>query len=331
MNKKCVLCFIICSILLGQIYGNSFNLTEKPIFLPAGTDGSKGTEAQYVLFGDWPQTLKESDVTVEDSKTIINGWECYKGSDDHYYVKVTAAPYKDKDIYKFNDGTSVIKGNEYYFKFEPIKWCIINSNYQGHKLLLADKALINSCYYTSYGDRLIEEHNVLPNNYKYSTIRALLNSLDGSSYNVDDFTTTGFITKGFTKEAIELIKSVTVDNGDESTADSKNNFSKASDFASENTTDKIFILSAKESTSEDFGFIDYDQFDASKEIDITDYLKAVGGFSIEKDKYLNNSWWWLRSPYYSNKGFAQCVFYDGSLLSNLVKVPSLCIIPALCL
>jgi len=39
---------------------------DSPYILKAGTDGSAGTEATYVLFGEWPQTVKAQDVEITE-------------------------------------------------------------------------------------------------------------------------------------------------------------------------------------------------------------------------------------------------------------------------
>lgn len=77
-----------------------------------------------IQFGDYPQT-QVSGVAIDESKTYIcNSMPCYKGADDNYYVK----------------------NNGIFYKIEPVKWRVINDNFNGGKFLLADKALIGSCF-----------------------------------------------------------------------------------------------------------------------------------------------------------------------------------------
>ena len=49
--------------------------TAKKLYteLPAGTDGSAGTSAKYVLFGEWPQTIMAEGVTIDKTKTRQQG------------------------------------------------------------------------------------------------------------------------------------------------------------------------------------------------------------------------------------------------------------------
>ena len=123
-------------------------LTEEPILLKEGTDGTAGTSGKYVLFGDWPQSIKADNVSIDESKTYkVHGWECYKGSDGYYYVKAIAKPSKYVKNPTFSNGENIIKGNSYYFKMESIKWRILDNNYGGGKLLLSEQALTAGCYY----------------------------------------------------------------------------------------------------------------------------------------------------------------------------------------
>ena len=85
------------------------------------------------LFGDQPQTVKFDDVTVSEVKEVLNGWECYKGSDDFYYVRQVVKPWHWRsDDYKFDNGEVIEEGEEYYFKLEPIKWRVVTKSYKKH-------------------------------------------------------------------------------------------------------------------------------------------------------------------------------------------------------
>ena len=147
----------------------------------SGTDanGSAGTSATYVYFGDWPQTIKAANVNVDESQTLARGgFTYYKGDDGNWYAKVTAKPFTSSSNYTCSDGTELVQGEAYYFKVEPIKWRVVTTDYNGtgKKLLLAEKALTgNVPYCVTWLDRTIGGNTVAPNNYKYSTVRAYLN------------------------------------------------------------------------------------------------------------------------------------------------------------
>lgn len=132
----------------------------------------------------------------------------------------------------YSDGTIIEKDTEYYFKLEPIKWRVLTDNYQGGKLLVAENVLINSCFNSENLNRTINDKTIRLYDYKYSTIRAYLNGLNGSEYKVEDFSDKGFIHKAFTKKAIQEINTVNVHN-----------------VGLEDTEDKVFLLSFEDVTN----------------------------------------------------------------------------------
>jgi hypothetical protein len=96
------------------------SLLNSAWYLPAGTNGTAGTSGSYALFGEFPQTIKASGVTVNESQTKTSGsYTYYKGSDGAWYAKVSSN----------------------YYKVEPIKWRVVTTNYGGKKLLLAENIL----------------------------------------------------------------------------------------------------------------------------------------------------------------------------------------------
>ena len=225
--------------------------------LPSGTDGSVGKSASYVLFGDWPQTIKANSVTVDESKYAVMGaYTYYKGSDGFWYAKAIVGP--GDSSYKFSNGSSkgevraASPSKTAYFKVEPIKWRILTTNYNGSgkKLLLAESALTAERYYDvctdntglgkgmpQSGDRLVlhvadslraksDGTLILHGNYEYSRIRAYLNGLSYTTRDergenehvVNDFVSKGFLQTAFTSELQAKIAVTNVDNSYKSTA-----------------------------------------------------------------------------------------------------------------
>ena len=307
-------------------YASLYNLTEKPMELSSNKEGS--SSSNYILFGDWPQSVKSDEVIINSMSYVsINGWECYKGSDGCFYVKKTALPLSKGA--KFTNGQSILRGKDYYFKLEPIKWRVIDSNYCGGRLLLSEKALASGCF-DIHGNfwsgvninRKIKGETVFPNNYEFSTIRAFLNGIDGTAYDVENFTEKGFIDKAFSAAGRERIKSITVDNGNESIVgsgasigeywldDDKNPYK----YVCENTKDKVFLLSEKEITDSKYGF-DTCSAGGSDSVRIrkaTDYALVKGELSDnDTGEYEGEGLWWLRSPYYYTSAYARAVTSEG--------------------
>ncbi len=54
--------------------------------LPSGTNGTAGDTRSYALFGDFPQTIKASAVTVDETKTFTMGGNTYSSSSIQTYL-----------------------------------------------------------------------------------------------------------------------------------------------------------------------------------------------------------------------------------------------------
>ena len=173
-------------------------------------------EGDYIYFGEYPQTIKSSDVTVGD---VADEDGYYLGSDGERYAKVVADPYQI--VYTFSNGSAVKRGNTYYFKVEPIRWRILRED-DGSAFILADGIIANRQYDPSYND------------YADSEIRAWLNG--------------EFLNSAFGEVAQSLIETTEVDNSVYSTGYDSNRY------ACENTFDKVFLLSYREVVNSDYGF-----------------------------------------------------------------------------
>jgi len=222
--------------------------------LPAGTDGSMGTSGTYVLFGDWPQTIKAQSVTVDESQTAVAGGHTYyKGSDGCWYYKLLenkSNGYEGPSGFGYSDGTRVqgrYKKTYRYFKVEPIKWRVVTNNYNGSgkKLLLAECVLTSEMYndterdgggmahlegnqYEFKTDKSLRHkengEKIQHNSYEYSRLRAFLNGLsyiqgeeEGNQEINKVFEGKGFLQTAFTPDLQSKIAVTTVDNSRSST------------------------------------------------------------------------------------------------------------------
>ncbi len=102
----------------------TYQFTDNIIRLPAGTDGTAGTDAEYVLFGDYPQSIYYSS-EVEMIKTFKMG-------------NITTLYGDDGNLYVHKHGQG------YLYKVEPIKWRVISKDENGNAFLFAEKALERS-------------------------------------------------------------------------------------------------------------------------------------------------------------------------------------------
>ena len=250
----------------------------------------------YLYFGEYPQSLKASDVTVTET-TNQNGY--YLGSDNAWYAKIIGAPMLTG--YKFYNDEVITSGTEYYFKVEPIKWQILSDDGDTLKVVCAS-VLVNKQF-----------NNVdsIGNNYKKSAIRSWLN---GEFYNT-----------AFSDLQQELILTTTVDNSKASTAYADNKY------ACENTEDKIYLLSYAEAYA-----ITKSQSSSELRARLaTDYARALGVSIQTNANHYGAANWWLRSPHdkssYQPNTDALYVTSIGSLSSNntMVGTTSVGVVPAL--
>ena len=143
--------------------------TETKQYVRVNKNNEGDAQGEYILFGEYPQTIKSSDVTVGD---VADEDGYYLGSDGERYAKVVADPYNSG--YNFSDGSKVTRGNTYYFKVEPIRWRILSES-DGSAFILADGIIANHYYHHTTSSTTIEGETVYANNYKHSDIRAWLN------------------------------------------------------------------------------------------------------------------------------------------------------------
>ena len=118
------------------------------------------TEDARVYLGEYPQSVKAENVEITET-TDSRGY--FLGSDGAYYAKVTASPYRDN--YTFSSGASVVSGEVYYFKVEPISWRVLSSE---------DNTLTLVC--DSVIDRVLFDDDKSVDQYADSDIRAWLNA-----------------------------------------------------------------------------------------------------------------------------------------------------------
>ena len=292
--------------------------TEVEVLTDYESPNNTGSKWTYVAFGEWPQTeaVDFNPTTTPKSHGIFV---------DNYYVE-------GNDKYVEKDGK--------YYKVEPIVWRVLTDNYidadgiTGNALLLAEKILTGGIPYYHFDrkggsvPRNIEDKTIHPNNYEHSQIRAWLNGLSYQSKesggamqsSKDEYKNAGFLQTAFTESARELIADTSVDNSAASTNPASNDKewnSGTNPYASDiRTTDKVFLLSEKEATTESYGFAIYsDSGKGNTRIRvITDYAKATGAY-----QYSTEGWWWLRSPFYYYEDDAR-VINDYGYASDRNKV-----------
>lgn len=218
----------------------------------------------YIEFGEYPQTLKKSNVTVGN---IPDYRGYFLGSDGAYYAKVVSTPANVG--YTFSTGDVVNGGTEYFFKVEPIRWRIL-TKVDGKALILCDGIIENSIY---------DEES---NKYIDSDLRAWLNEQ--------------FFENAFTPLQQSFISATVVDNSAASTGKEDNTN------ATENTVDNVFLLSYSDVTNAEYGFsANALEYDVARQMIVSDYARASGTWINMGSSNVGNGYWWLRSPVSENE------------------------------
>ncbi len=216
----------------------------------------------------------------------------------------------------YQDENGYTTENIYYFKFEPIKWRVLDPD---DGLIMTEKIMDSQAYnnflLTTGGADGVDENDewffwgnadktYYANDYYNSSIRQWLNN---------DFYNTAFTSS----QASNIRNDVTLNN-DTFSADYPQ-------YNSQESKDKIFLLSWDESLTTAYGFLSSEESyynDTGRTAQGTDYAKSQG--LCKNDRYMNNpdgnSNWWLRSPSYAS--YYACYVTMKGTSDNGIQVDS---------
>mgnify|MGYP005860585351 FL=1 len=227
--------------------------------------GNSGGNEGSMKPGDW---MQYADISLGGTKYRAVRFTQYR-------PRFTTFPSSSDDSYQDDNGYTV--NNVYYFKYEPLKWRVLDPKTG----LVLSESIIDSQAYSNtiyqyvtdpYGDAPYwndAEHTHYANDYATSSIRKWLN---------EDFYNTAF-----TSAQQANILTTELDNKAYSTYYSK--------FDSETTYDKVFLLSYSEAQNASYGFTS----SASRKAKGTDYAKCQG---LGVNSSNECSFWRLRSAGY---------------------------------
>ena len=282
-----------------------------------------GTEATgtVINFGSYPQSKVTDSATLKKLDNASKQWESYEyysGTDDLYdgnmepsdYMKyadiklggekyrvVTFSEYRPHNTgynsstsNSYQDDNGYYTGNTYYFKYEPLKWRILDA-VTG---LVVCESIIDSQAYNNYILRGVDacwgdsDKTHYANNWEYCSLREWLNN--------------EFYNTAFSKTQQDRIKELTRENKSR----------HSSKYDSNPTSDKITLLSFWNALNTSYGFSSsYSTYDTARNHKGTDYAKCQGLDlrSDFDDKYNGFSDWWLRTPgFYTN---SPCFIING--------------------
>lgn len=247
-----------------------------------GVTPTISSDEKTITYGLYPQTNVNNPSLISALNGLTNpesnGWYLYG---NEYYAKVNATPYSSS--YKFDNGTTIVRGTTYWFKCEPITWNVL-SNSNG-KYYILSSVLLDAHRYNKYYSGTEDGHYA--NNYKYSEIRNWLNA---------DFYNSAFALNN------SYIQTTNVDNAASTTNSSTNQY------ACENTQDKVFMPSYQDYNNSSFGF----SSSSSRQCRTTDWARARGSYYCSNNSsYYYDGWYWTRSPSSDVSHYAWSVGHDG--------------------
>ena len=272
---------------------------------------------EIITFGSYPQSLVKDSSLKSSLDSVSKTWISYgyysgtgstgtmykdswmKYADITYggnkYRAVTFSQYRPyytyyqcSSSYSYQDNNGYNTNTVYYFKYEPLKWRVLDPE-EGLVMcesIIDSQAYSNTIFYENgeyYNDAFCTNY---ANDYATSSIREWLN---------EDFYNTAFTTS----EKNEIKKSV-----------QDNSCPWHSEYDSGTTNDKIFLLSYDEVRNTEYGFSSDTGYDEAREAHGTDYAKCQGLWVSTSSSYYGNSYWRLRSP--GDYSYYACVVdFDG--------------------
>ena len=307
INLSRITAFILSVAMLAGFCPQGVSLADIPVTLPkvnaaenisnprivkdSSMDAGQRVTWDCVYFGRYPQSeITSKDGSIYNTLKNATGWDenndIMIGETKYRRLKGEDATYAisgDEEYYDWNDNYKTY----HYFKYEPIKWRVLNRD-GNDAFLLADVALDNQDYNTKL-------ENVT---WESSSMRSWLNGY-GASVNQPgtDYSKKNFINSAFTSTQMNAIKTTSVVNN--------NNINYVT-AGGNNTSDKVFLLSESEvyhtNMATGYGFVrDYSTYDEARRSRCSTYAYAMGTWrrystDAEYTKHNGNIWWWLRSP-----------------------------------
>ena len=208
----------------------------------------------YITFGSYPQ----SEVTGKSLTDNIKNADYDKNGDaivnNNKYHRISQKDVTDVGDYAWEDG-------EYkYFKYEPIKWRVLNNN-DDEITLVSDNALDDEKFNNSYSEVTWEN----------SSLRTWLNST--------------FYDSAFN----DAEKSVIIN------SDVENNVTNSKGINSgNNTKDKVYILSDKAITRNEYGFNNQESYTSHTRLFNSTSYAEVKGVNVDEENG-KASYYWLRT------------------------------------
>ncbi len=239
----------------------------------------------YICFGSYPQSEVTNAATMAAIDKAIaagNGIKGAAGTD----VLVKGTKYRRIST---NDFVSDAADDAFrYFKWQPIKWKVLNNNEDVSLFVMAERAI--DC--AKYWDNDLPSVSTIT--WENSTIRSWLND--------------SFYQTAFSKEEQNAILKWNVINEDYPDCDAE---------GGNDTTDNVYLLSLREMTNALYGFCGNDSSSRSRQVQPSAYAYARGLSRINDPSFYENydtcsgcCTWWLRTSGFRAGGYPGAVSVD---------------------
>ena len=263
-----------------------------------------------IYFGSYPQSeITSKDGSVYNKLKNATSWDNNDTTIDGVKYRrlkgenATQHAYSggSEQYYDWNDDYTTY----HYFKYEPIKWRVLNKD-NNDVFLLSDIALDDQRYNEKWATITWEK----------SSMRSWINGYKASENQPEiDYSNRNFIDTAFSTAQKNAIKTTKVEN--------RNNIHYGSAGQGGNdTSDKIFLLSEREVYNTDdakkYGFVlDGEVYDEARRCKCSTYAYAMGTWrNIEDSECNGNALWFLRSPGGSCYGDVTAVYDFGRVNSG---------------
>lgn len=243
----------------------------------------------YAGTGDWCDGNMKPVDGMMLYKDIVYGGNKYRAVKINQYRPASTGYLSTADK-SYQDDNGYYTGNTYYFKYEPLTWRVLDPS-EGY--VMCNQIIDSQAYQNFFYENFSEYYNSkgctnYASDWVTSSLRQWMNN--------------DFYNTAFTAEEKAQI----------GTSHLENKSIYSSTYDSADTYDKIFPISYYDAINIAYGFnSSHDAYDTARQMKGTDYAKCQGldVYNNSDSSYNGNSWWWLRSPDYSNS--ATDVDYDG--------------------
>lgn len=296
----------------------------------ASTAFATEAEYEYFYFGSYPQSKVEDTAITAELDKLAPDWEnwtsygYYSGTNSMGtmvqgdWMRYTDVAYNGEKYrgVKFTqyrpiqtirtsgesnsrqDENGYFINNAYWFKFEPLKWRILDKDagLVMSEMLIDSQPYNNTIYYTTNAAYWNDaDCKIYASNYAASSIRAWLN---------DDFYNTSF-----SEDEKTAISKKKINNSGYKTLLGETGYEE---FDSIETEDNIFLLSYDEMINTEYGFnADAENKDSARQAVLTDYAKCQGAWANKND----TADWILRTSS-ANSVRGCCVWDSGKVVKD---------------